>query len=86
MVERPKPVRHVALVRLELAQVLPDAEAPPRARDDDRANVGRARSLERGRERLVHRRVEGVQDVGSVEREREDGSVTRRLDSRHARL
>ena len=67
----------------ELGQVLADTEAATRTGDNDRADFGVARLLERGAERLVHRPVERVEDVRPVERDREDGAVAAGLDLGH---
>ena len=64
----------------ERRQVLPDAEAASRARQDDGAHLGVAGGLERVAEAGVHRVVERVQLVGPVERDREDGAVPGYLD------
>ena len=67
----------------ELAQVLADAEASARARDDDGPHLGVASLLQRGRKRRVHRAVEGVEHLRPVERDRLDGAVARDLDLGH---
>ena len=59
----------------ERGQVLANAEAAARARQDDGPHLGVAGGLERVAEAGVHRVVERVQLVGPVERDGEDGAV-----------
>ena len=67
----------------ELVQVLPDAEAAAPTGDHERPDIRIPRLLEPRRERLVHGPVERVQDVGPVQRQREDAAVERRFDLGH---
>ena len=83
VIARAQAVADVARRLAELGQVLPDAEAAARAGDDDGAHVRAAGLLERRAERLVHRRVERVEDVRPIERDREDGAVAAGLDLGH---
>ena len=76
-------VRDVAGRLAELGQVLADAEAAPGAGEDDRAHAG-ARLLERRGERPGACGVEGVEDVGAVEGERQDGATGSRAVSTSA--
>ena len=69
---------------LELLQVLAGAEAPAGAGDDDCANVRGGRLLERGPKGGMQRGVEGVEDLGPVERDRQDRAVARRQHLAHA--
>ena len=55
----------------ELLQVLAGAEAATGAGDDDRAHLGVGRLVERLAQSAVERAVEGVEDLGPVERDRE---------------
>src|SRR5205807_6238654 len=64
----------------ELGQILADTESPPRPREDHSTDIRLARLLERGRETAMQLRVEGVEDVGPVERDRQDGAVPACLD------
>jgi hypothetical protein len=75
----------VAGLVAEFAQILADAEAASGACDDHRADVVAAGLLERHRERPVHRRVERVEDVRSVERDRQHRALAGRLDLNHGR-
>ena len=75
----------VAWFLAKFSQVLADAEATAGAGDDDGADVVGAAVLQRRRERLVRRSVEGVEHVRTVERDRHDGAVAGRLDLGHAR-
>ena len=84
VVARAQPLGDVAGRLAELRQVLADAEASPGPRDDDRANLRVACVLERTGHRLVHRRVERIQDVGAVERDREDRAFAAHFDLGHA--
>ena len=72
-------------VLLELREVLADAEAAAGAGDDDRAYRGVARLLQTGEKRLVQRGVERVEDVGTVERQREHAAVASDLHLGHGR-
>src|SRR5439155_8694549 len=67
----------------ELGQVLPDAEAAACAGEDDRTHGWVARVLEARRERAVHVGVEGVEEVRTVERDRQDRAVAAGLDLGH---
>ena len=83
MVTRAQPVADVTGRLSELRQVLPDAEPAPGARDDDSADGRIARLLQRGAECLVHGGVECIEDIGTVQRDRQDGAVPARLDLGH---
>ena len=83
MVALAKSVGDVAGRLAELGQVLPDAEATAGTGQDDRADLRIAGVLQRRPERLVHLAVERVQDVGTVQRDREDAAVPRCLDLGH---
>ena len=63
---------------LELRQILSRAEAAARAGDDDRADLGIARLLQRVVEAGVERAVERVQHVRAIERDRLYRAVARR--------
>src|SRR5262249_21157851 len=67
----------------ELGEVLTDTEPPAGARADDGAHAAAARITQRGCAGTVHPGVEGVEDVRTVERDRQDGAVAARLDLGH---
>ena len=70
--------------RLELGQVLAGAEPAAGAREHDGSDVVvRPRLLERGMEGGVRRGVQGVEDLGAVERDRQHAAVARRQDLGH---
>ena len=73
----------VARAGLKLLQVLADAETAPGAGEHDRADRRVASLLERGGERSLGGAVQRVQNVRSVERDREDRSVAPALDFGH---
>ena len=78
-----EPVADRARRLLELLQVLAGAEAAARAGDHDGADVRRGSLLERLVQARVQRRVERVEDVGPVQRDREDGAVALGQDFAH---
>ena len=67
----------------ELLKVLADAEAASGAGEHDRANLRPPRLLERCRSPACAARVQGVQHLRPVERDREDGAVLPGLDLGH---
>ena len=75
MVVRAQVVGDVTGSARELLQVLPDAEAAAGAGDHDRANGGILGPLERGEDPAVHGRVQRVEDLGAVERDRKDAAL-----------
>jgi hypothetical protein len=75
----------VASVVAKLGEVLADAETTARAGDHDGANVVAARGLERSRQRLVRGGIEGIQDVGSVQRDRQNRALACCFHFGHAR-
>src|SRR5206468_8418292 len=76
----------VAGTRGELLQVLTDAEAAPRAGDHDRTHrVVRGCRLQGGEDAGVDGRVERVENVRAVERDRQDGCVPGDIDVGHVR-
>jgi hypothetical protein len=62
----------------ELVQILADAEASTRAGDDDGTHLRLRRLRQRLGQRRVQRTVEGVEHVGTVERDPQDGAVALR--------
>ncbi len=74
----------VARARLELLQVLADAEAAPSAGDHDRADGRILRLLERREEPACTARVQRVQHIRAVQRDRQDAAVARDFDLGHA--
>src|SRR5581483_804076 len=73
-----------ARVVAKLVQVLAHAEAAPGAGDHNGSDLGVAGLLEPGRDALVHGEVDRVQNVRTVERDRENRPVPRDLDLGHA--
>ena len=69
----------------ELGEVLADAEAAARAGDHDGAYVRGLCLPERLAQRAVHRRVERVQLLGPVERDRQHRAGAGGLDLGHQR-
>ncbi len=84
VVVRAQVVGDVAGAGRELLQVLADAEPAAGTGDHDGADRRVLRLLERAVQPVVHRAVERVQDVGPVERDRQDRPVARHLDVSHA--
>ncbi len=83
MIARAQPVADVPRGLLELGQVLADAEGAARARHDDGAHRGISGVFESCGELLVHRPGECIEDVGAVERDRQDRAVEAGLHLRH---
>ena len=78
-----QPLGDVVRAAAKLVQVLPHAEAAAGARQHDDADAGIRRPLERRAQPVVRRRVERVEDVRPVERDRQDGAVAAYLDLAH---
>src|SRR5262249_20450032 len=84
VVRRTEHVPGRAGVLAELVQVLPDAETAACASDHDGANLGIARLLESVRDALVHLKVDRIEHVGAIERDRQHAAVPRDLHLGHA--
>ena len=69
----------------KLGQILADAEGPPCAGEHDGPHLRVAGVAQRRRECGVHGGVEGIQDIGPVQRDRQDGAVALGLDLCHLR-
>jgi serine protease Do len=84
VVRPPEPLAEVPGLVPELVQVLADGEAASRPGEDDGANVRIRGLVERRSKARVHRLVEGIQDVRTVERDREHAAVPLGLDLGHS--
>jgi hypothetical protein len=78
-------LRDVAGTARELLQVLPDAEPLAGSRDHDGAHRRIGGLLETVLDAAVHGAGERVEDVGAVQRDRQDGAVARDLHLGHSR-
>jgi hypothetical protein len=67
----------------ELGQILSGTEAATRAREDDRTHIRVACPSQRFAKPVVHRTVERIQHVGTIQHDRLDRAVAGDLDLGH---